>query len=230
MSEKLKAKKTKATKKATRAKASSASSSSQGVKSKKKKTSRKSTMSRSKKTAKSTAPVTEEQQGLPPELTQGHPPLEEMFAQAADSAVDHTVVDLPVETDGKRPAADDSKLEIRLSRSLLRKIKDQALDEGLPLEEFVAELLSESVVLRAWEIVERKNQMRQSGGSSQGSQNRSSAHGNSHYQNQNHHGNQHHGRQHHRKNRGMNHGRYQSIMDDKASFIEYVRNQERSQR
>jgi hypothetical protein len=81
-------------------------------------------------------------------------------------------------------------------------------------------LLAEGVVLRAWEIVERKNQMRGSHSGSQASHGGRSGNHNS--------------RNHNRHNKnsrgGMSHGRYQSIMDDKATFLEYVRNQERSRR
>lgn len=108
-------------------------------------------------------------------------------------------------------------VSVKVSQSLGNKLRRQAEEEGISLEDFVTELLSEGVVLRAWEIVERKNQMRtatnQPMGSRSGSSNSS---GNS--------------RSGGRKGGRMSHGRYQSIMDDKATFLEYVRNQERSRR
>ena len=84
------------------------------------------------------------------------------------------------------------------------------------MEDFVSELLAESVVLRAWEIVERKNQMRST--PSHNINNRSGNNNNGGA-----------GNSRGRKGR-MSHGRYQSIMEDKATFLEYVRNQERSRR
>lgn len=113
-------------------------------------------------------------------------------------------------------AVGGNPLNINLSNSLRKKLQKQAEDEGVSLEDFVTELLAESVVLRAWEIVERKNQMR-----STPSQNPNSRSGNSSGNSRN---------SNNRKGGRMSHGRYQSIMDDKATFLEYVRNQERSRR
>ncbi len=121
-------------------------------------------------------------------------------------------------------------LKIRLSESLVKKLKEQAADEGISLEEFVAELLAESVVLRAWEIVERKNAMKGPSGQGQQqgrgyNQNPGQNKGNNNNQRSGNHNNQ--GNKGHR---GMTHARYQTIMDDKATFLEYVRNQEKSRR
>ncbi len=143
------------------------------------------------------------------------PPLEEKFFESSSQGAegDHTVAAAaePENTNG-------SQLRLNLSKKLIKKLKNQAEEEGITLEEFVSELLSESVVLRAWEIVERKNQMR-----SMPSQNMGNRSGNV--------GNSGGARNNNRKNRGgMSHGRYQSIMDDKATFLEYVRNQERTRR
>lgn len=120
----------------------------------------------------------------------------------------------------------DEELSLKLSRSLMRKIKSQAQEEGVSVNEYLTELLSEGVVLRAWEIVEKKTQLRGGAvpGMNQGGMNRmpqQQGRGGGGGQ----HGN-------HRKggHRGMSHGRYQAIMDDKASFLEYVRNQERNRR
>jgi len=119
----------------------------------------------------------------------------------------------------------DEELSLKLSRSLMRKIKSQAQEEGVSVNEYLTELLSEGVVLRAWEIVEKKTQLRGGAvpGMNQGGMNRMP-------QQQGRGGGNQHGN--HRKggHRGMSHGRYQAIMDDKASFLEYVRNQERNRR
>ena len=103
-------------------------------------------------------------------------------------------------------------ISLKISKSLARKIKEQAEDEGIEFEDLVVEYLSEAVTLRAWEIMERKSQMRMSHNLPQ--RNTSSG------RNQRNKGGQ----------RGMSQGRYQNIMDDKASFLEYVRNQERNRR
>lgn len=130
---------------------------------------------------------------------------------------EHLDVETEVAQEG-RSEPQTGELTVTLSRALLRKLGEQAREESISLEELVRELLSESVVLRAWEIMERKIQMR--GGNTQGSQG-----------NQRGGGNQGGHRGGHRKgHRGMSHGRYQSIMDDKATFLEYVRNQERNRR
>ncbi len=124
-------------------------------------------------------------------------------------------------------------LKIRLSESLVRKLKDQAADEGIALEEFIAELLAESVVLRAWEIVERKNAMK-SGNSGHAQQqmsgNRGNYNSNQGHKGGNQRGNNNNNNQGNKGHRGMTHARYQTIMDDKATFLEYVRNQEKSRR
>lgn len=117
----------------------------------------------------------------------------------------------------------DNEIKVKLSEALCRKLHQQAQEESLTIEELVRELLAESVVLRAWEIIERKNQMRG------GPQNNPQA---GRPQN-NHNNNNHNHRGNHRKgggHRGMSQMRYNSIMDDKASFLEYVRNQERNRR
>ena len=141
--------------------------------------------------------------------------------------------------DGEYPSVDQNtdakEFVVRISQSLRRKISRQAHDEGLSTEEFVAELLAEGVVVRAWEIVERKNQMRglpsnpqtsNRGSNNSNNSNNSNSNSNS---NSNQYGrNQNNRKPNHRG--GMSHTRYQSIMDDKATFLEYVRQQERNRR
>jgi predicted DNA binding CopG/RHH family protein len=134
-----------------------------------------------------------------------------------------------------KPQSNDG-LKVRLSESLVKKLKDQASDEGISLEEFVAELLAESVVLRAWEIVERKNAMKGHSGQGQGPMggggrnNYNQGQGNKGNPNQRGGQGQGGGNQGNKGHRGMSHVRYQSIMDDKAMFLEYVRNQEKTRR
>lgn len=120
--------------------------------------------------------------------------------------------------DGEGLPECNGRLEISLSRSLMRQLGKQAAEEGVSVPELVNELLAEAVTLRAWEIIERKNQMR---AQPLVSGNRSGNHNNNGGSNRN---------QRRGSGRGMSHGRYQNIMDDKASFLEYVRNQERNRR
>lgn len=129
-------------------------------------------------------------------------------------------LDMPGNTIPGRAEVQTGELTVTLSRALLRKIGEQAREESISVEELVRELLSESVVLRAWEIMERKIQMR--GGNNQGQQGNQRGGGNQ--------GGGQRGGGHRKGHRGMSHGRYQSIMDDKATFLEYVRNQERNRR
>lgn len=155
----------------------------------------------------------------------GSPPLEERFFHYSDDqqeSNEQPTADESAQTglSGEAAGASQSAIMVELSQSLRRKIAQQAAQEGISINDFIAELLAEGVVLRAWEIVERKNQMRGSHSGSQASHGGRSGNHNS--------------RNHNRHNKnsrgGMSHGRYQSIMDDKATFLEYVRNQERSRR
>jgi|GEM_PF-1490188 hypothetical protein len=160
----------------------------------------------------------------------GLPPLEQKFAAPMEDSRDTQppssfIVPRLNSTVKAEPEAEE--LKVRLSRSLIRKLREQAADEGITFEEFVTELLSESVVLRAWEIVERKNQMKGGNAPALG-QNRS--HGNSNSAGGNNNSNNNRGHRGHKGQRGMSHMRYQSIMEDKGAFLEYVRSQERNRR
>ena len=152
---------------------------------------------------------------------------------------------------GKRK---QDRLNLQLSQSLTKKLAAKAQLEGVSIEDFATELIAEGLVLRAWEIMERKSAMRgnhppannggqsrqgrygfRSGGSQGSGRNRSqnghssnyshghnqTQNGNSGYSgNSNGNGNQSHGRR----------SNYKNIMDDNASFLEYVRSQEKKQR
>lgn len=153
------------------------------------------------------------------------PPLEHKFTSQVEPANEPSALILPKPQ--SKPEVEPEVLQIKLSRALIRKLKDQAADEGISLEEFVTELLAESVVLRAWEIVERKSQMKgNSGGNSQPMGNNRGNNGNSAGPNNSGRG----GNRGNKGHRGMNPMRYQAIMEDKASFLEYVRSQERKGR
>lgn len=134
----------------------------------------------------------------------------------------------------------DPELRVRLSSQLMRKLRDMAQDEGIDLPALVSELLAEGVTLRAWEIVERKSAMR---GHSAGNQ--PQGNGNQRYGNHRNGPNDRHGN--HRGGPNGRHGnnRYGNAqghprsggnlannawMEDKAAFLEYVRNQEKQRR
>ena len=56
----------------------------------------------------------------------------------------------------------NESLTFSLSQTLVKKLKSKALSEGVSPEELVSELISEGLVLRAWEIMERKSAMKSS--------------------------------------------------------------------
>ncbi len=118
------------------------------------------------------------------------------------------------------------EFSIVVGTSLGRKLIEQSEDEGLSVEQYMSELLAESVVFRAWELAERKIQMR--GGNSQGNQqNPQHRGGGNNSNNSSNNNNRNKGGGGRNRRGGMSQSRYQNIMDDKATFLEYVRNQER---
>jgi hypothetical protein len=122
----------------------------------------------------------------------------------------------------------DSEVRINLSSKLRKKLTEQAEDEGILLSDYIEELLAEASVIRAWELVEKKLHMRS--GQNQGSQGNHNPRNNRNNQgrNKNHNNSNHNGNGNGNGNRrNMNNARYQNLMEDKASFLEYVRNQER---
>lgn len=154
---------------------------------------------------------------------------EETMSELNGSAALHNDVVDDVDVAAAAPEVDTKKdLVIKVSGTLIRKLTMQAEDEGVSLSDFIGELLAEGAVLRAWEIVERKAQMRGgnvSGNQQQGNNRNPNQGGGRHNNNRN--SNQ-GGGQNNRSNR--NHQRYHTLMEDKAAFLEYVRNQERKQR
>ena len=132
----------------------------------------------------------------------------------------------------KQPQADHT-IHIKLSKSLFSKLKHKSQIEGISLEDLSSELLAEGLVLRAWEIMERKSTMRnnsngngnnysnnrsqhkqtyRNNNSNNNYRGRSSSHSHGHYNGQNGSGRR---------------GNYQHILEDNANFLEYVRNQEK---
>jgi hypothetical protein len=133
---------------------------------------------------------------------------------------------------------DEYVLSVRMSKSLYKKLQYTAQDEMVPLDDFAGELLAEGLVLRAWEIMERKSAMRGGGpghGAPHGNQ-RHGGGGNGNQRHGNHQGgkggnNRHHRQGSNRQNtRAQNHANTLNLMEDKAAFLEYVRNQERKRR
>lgn len=151
---------------------------------------------------------------------------------------------------------DKNPLTINVSNSLKKKITAKAQSEGVSIDELVSELIAEGLVLRAWEIMERKTAMRGSSlassysNSSNRSQNRhgyrNSNQGNFNSRGRNNHGNQQqsqyknqagggnssnfNGNQNSQGNSWAPRNNYKNIMEDSANFLEYVRNQERGQK
>ncbi len=131
------------------------------------------------------------------------------------------------------------QLAIRISKALHRKLRDHAREEGVSIDELISELLAEGVVLRAFEIVERKHTMR--GGSHQqhrnpqnGNVNGNVSHGNTQQGNQQHRNQFQQGgnRQAQKKlqRQARQHANAMDLLQDKAAFLEYVRNQEKKRR
>ena len=135
-------------------------------------------------------------------------------------------------------------LTLHLSRALARKLRDNSREEGVTMEELAAELVAEGVVLRAWEIVERKATMR-GGNANQGNQNNNNFNRGNNGNGNNGNGNNAHSNQssppkHFTPGNKMaqkklqrqarQHANAMDLMQDKAAFIEYVRNQEKKRR
>ncbi|MCX6116417.1 MAG: hypothetical protein NT027_02660 [Proteobacteria bacterium] len=130
---------------------------------------------------------------------------------------------------------------LSMGQSLLRKLTEYAREEGVSREELAAELVSEGLVLRAWEIVERKATLRGNAGNSQSQNfgrngnnqgqnqgNNAAGHAQSHQQKYQQGGNKMAQRKLQRQAR--QHANSMDLMSDKAAFLEYVRNQEKKRR
>ena len=129
-----------------------------------------------------------------------------------------------------------SSLTLTLSDSLVRKLKQKAQQEGVKLNDFVTELIAEGLVLRAWEIMERKNTMRSGAAPTGGkfsnnnlknpNQNRANA---PFRPNNNNHKNNNRPPHNNSNNNNRRNVNYNAIMGEKdnTSFLEYVRNQEK---
>lgn len=122
---------------------------------------------------------------------------------------------------GPNVSQQEAILEIKISGSLFRKLKELSRTEGLSMDELATELVAEGCVVRAWELVERKATMKNLGGntnhSGAPSHNNRGGGGFNNKQNYN-----------PKSKEGRNN--YNKIMEDNAHFLEYVRNQEKRQR
>jgi hypothetical protein len=130
----------------------------------------------------------------------------------------------------KPKAQKEGNLILNVSETLKRKLIETSQDEGIGVEDLAAELLGEGLVLRAWEIIERKSAM---SGNSNGNQQQSKG---KHYQNKGGYKQQGHFKRGKKGGNGNGNGNgnkknnYNRIMDDNANFLEYVRNQENRNR
>lgn len=135
---------------------------------------------------------------------------------------------------GADAMAGSSTLNLEVSRALRKRLEMSARDEGVSVEDLASELLAEGLVLRAWEIVERKSAMRGGGSPQQihqqqqrqGNVRHGGGHGGNHGGNKQGGGNNKHGGGRMNK-RHAAHAASLNLMEDKAAFLEYVRNQER---
>ncbi len=136
--------------------------------------------------------------------------------------------DLSTEESKEESESKESILSVRLSATLVRKLGEKAQIEGVSVEDFAGELLAEGLVLRAWEIVEKKNAMR--GVNSSGP---SSPQGNYRNQKFGYRNNQ-NGYVKRMSNdsgstpKSNTRQSYKNIMEDNANFLEYVRSQEKN--
>lgn len=132
-------------------------------------------------------------------------------------------------------------LTLKLSRALIRKLTDYAREEGVTREELAAELVSEGVVLRAWEIVEKKATMRGGQGNQNFNRPNNNPNPNGNVAGGNAHTQTHQQRpqfqpggnkmaQKKLQRQARQHANAMDLMSDKAAFLEYVRNQEKKRR
>lgn len=127
-------------------------------------------------------------------------------------------------TDNK---ANSQLLELKLSQTLHKKLIAKSQAEGITVHDLASELLAEGLVLRAWEIMERKSTMRTPNSNASG--NPQFGRNNSRYNFRN-------GKGQNRDNQsGGNSGNnrrqnYGNVLEDTANFMEYVRGQEKKKR
>lgn len=125
----------------------------------------------------------------------------------------------------------NEKLELTVTSTLYRKLHEKSKKEGVTIDELASELLAEGLVLRAWEIMERKITMKSNSNSNSSSRNIRQ-----NYRNHNHNSNryrpnnntQFQGKSKNNPTQGQRRHKYgNQDIDDNANFIEYVRSQEK---
>lgn len=94
-------------------------------------------------------------------------------ARDMPAVVDSVVESVSVEGAWAKEAAKEAKncpnhVLIKLSKQLKSRLKQTADSEGVAVDDLVEELLAESIVLRAWEIMQQKGAMRGESGNSSG--------------------------------------------------------------
>lgn len=164
---------------------------------------------------------------------------QEDFTHHEDASdIDHYAPAAHAAQTGADAMAGSSTLNLEVSRALRKRLEMSARDEGVSVEDLASELLAEGLVLRAWEIVERKSAMRGGGSPQQIHQQQQrqgnvrhggghgGGHGGNHGGNKQGGGNNKHGGGRMNK-RHAAHAASLNLMEDKAAFLEYVRNQER---
>ena len=124
------------------------------------------------------------------------------------------------------------KFELKLTATLYRKLCEKSKKEGVTVNELASELLAEGLVLRAWEIMERKIAMKQPTHSNSVNNNSHSQVKQSYKSFGNRSRNNYNSFQGNNKNnlsqQNNRRGKYSNrSVDDNANFIEYVRNQEK---
>jgi hypothetical protein len=136
------------------------------------------------------------------------------------------------------PSVKDPQLTLTLSLTLIRKLQDKAMQEGVSANDLACELLAEGLVLRAWEIVEKKHALR---GRPMPTSNGPMPHHNKNGNNGGR-GGQHNNQRPNNGPRRPNNFSYNNpshtnrnkqqrdILEDSANFIEYVRSQEKKER
>jgi hypothetical protein len=120
------------------------------------------------------------------------------------------------------PAPAESVLTLRVSASLLRQLEAKAQDEGVALVVLATELLAEGLVLRAWKTLEHQAARRPGHGNTRP---HTAPGARGAYQ-----GGRGPNSRRDRGNRHPDQRRGGNIMDDQATFLEYVRTQERKRR
>jgi hypothetical protein len=185
---------------------------------------------------------TEQQDELSPYVDEKNLAKSAQFHEEESSCAAESFDDEPTEEINQgRPVElklNSSQLTLKLSQSLMRKLQHKAQVEGVSVEDLAGELISEGVMLRAWEIMEKKTAMRgvpQGGGVPQNFRNNNNNNQQQQprfgFRNQNNFSRNRSNQNSNQENGSQGGGRqgYRNIMEDNANFMEYVRSQEKKQ-